>query len=148
MRRLREADAAGRAPRREVAHLLGTTVRLPSFPEPPQGVARRDWPQRTVRQQRAGAVSPVTDHALSLTLGRLRLTEAKVNNPNKNPDCDSDKCRYSRGEVRIYPGGHPPLTLCATCWAHESARRRFKTGLPVLKWAEGKPISALSSYTD
>lgn len=84
----------------------------------------------------------------SLTLGRSPLTEAKVNNPNNNPKCDSDKCRYFAGEVRTYPDSHPPLTLCTTCWAHESARRRFKTGRPVLKWAQGRPISALSSYTD
>jgi len=72
-----------------------------------------------------------------------------VNNPNNNPNCDSDKCRYSAGEVRSYPNSHPPLTLCRTCRAHESARRRYKTGLRVLTWAQGdRTISALSSHTD
>ena len=76
-------------------------------------------------------------------------TEAKVNNPNNNPNCDRDKCRYSAGEVRSYPGSHPALTLCRTCWAHESAPRRFKTGRPALKWAPGDGrVSVRSSYTD
>jgi hypothetical protein len=40
--------------------------------------------------------------------------------------------------------GHPPLTLCRTCWAHESARRRFK-GPPALKWPGDGRVSVRSS---
>jgi len=67
-----------------------------------------------------------------------------VKNPNNNPNCDSGKCRYSAGEVRSYPDSHPPLTLCRTCWAHESARRRFK-GPPALKWPGDGRVSVRSS---
>ncbi len=72
-----------------MAPLLGTTGQLQGFPEPPQGgepvvTGLSAHCPATVRWGRfAGHLSM---HSYSLTLGRLRLTEAKVNNPNKNPD--------------------------------------------------------------
>jgi hypothetical protein len=59
-------------------------------------------------------------------------------NPNRNPDCDSDKCGFSAGEVRLYPGGDA-LVLCQKCWAHESMRRKYG-GMRRLKWDQGTRI--------
>lgn len=51
-------------------------------------------------------------HSYSLTLGRLRLTEAKVNNPNKIPIATVTGAATPEAR-RTYPGTHPPLTLCS-----------------------------------
>jgi hypothetical protein len=59
----------------------------------------------------------------------------------KNKDCDADKCRDSRGEVRLYTGGPRALYLCSVCWAHESARRRHRNPkLPIEKWSLSAPV--------
>ena len=48
-------------------------------------------------------------------------------NPNKNWNCDNDKCRDPHGEVRIYRFGGGNGLLCHACWAHEN-RYRYERG--------------------
>lgn len=64
----------------------------------------------------------------------------------KNWNCDKDKCRYPKGEVRLYPiGGGGNMILCHACWAHEN-RYRFDRGIvsrqpenwPQLDWTKAE----------
>lgn len=42
----------------------------------------------------------------------------------KNPNCDNDKCKFSRGEVRVLPtGGEGNAILCRECYRHEMVYR-------------------------
>lgn len=42
-----------------------------------------------------------------------------------NPNCDGDKCRSPRGQVRVLPtGGDGNLIVCITCFQNEIAFRR------------------------
>jgi hypothetical protein len=58
---------------------------------------------------------------------------------NKNWNCDNDKCRDPKSEVRTYPtGGGGNMILCRDCWAHENNYRmsrggEFK-GFPLVRW--------------
>jgi hypothetical protein len=56
-----------------------------------------------------------------------------MRNPNKNWNCDSDKCRYGGGEVRVYSISDVYLLLCNICWVHENSRRRTR-GRDTVKW--------------
>lgn len=68
-------------------------------------------------------------------------------NKLKNWNCDGDRCREPRGEVRVYPlGGGANLILCAACVVHENQyrlQRARETGAPELwppiNWLECKP---------
>jgi len=69
-----------------------------------------------------------------------------MNNPNKNNNCDNDKCIEPHGEIRVYPlGGGANLLLCRSCWAHENRYRKERgceTGQlenwPVLQWTSAE----------
>jgi hypothetical protein len=60
-------------------------------------------------------------------------------NPNKNWNCDGDRCRQPHGEVRKYPlGAGGNLMLCYSCFAHENYYRHVRgvqTGEPA-NWPE------------
>jgi hypothetical protein len=49
-------------------------------------------------------------------------------NPNKNPNCDSDRCLLHKGEVRLLPlsgdGLHGNMIVCRACFEHEMHFRR------------------------
>lgn len=43
----------------------------------------------------------------------------------QNPNCDGDKCRSERGEVRVLPtGGDSNAILCRACFDNEIRFRR------------------------
>lgn len=46
-----------------------------------------------------------------------------MRNPNKNWNCDGDRCTNPKGEVRVYPigSGGGNLILCKACFAYENA---------------------------
>lgn len=55
-------------------------------------------------------------------------------NPNKNWNCNNDRCRNPKGEVRVYPiGSGGNLILCKHCFDYENAynqRRARETKQP------------------
>jgi hypothetical protein len=46
-------------------------------------------------------------------------------NPRKNWNCDNDKCKDPKSEVRVYPiGSGGNLILCQACFAYENDYNR------------------------
>jgi hypothetical protein len=58
-------------------------------------------------------------------------------NPNKNWNCDNDKCRHSDGEVRLLPTSpgllHGNMILCYDCYCHEVKTRKDAPNWDTLK---------------
>lgn len=68
-------------------------------------------------------------------------------NPNKNWNCDNDKCTHPSGETRLYPlGGGGNLILCHACWDYENRYRRQRgkesgqpENWPLKNWNSAEP---------